>query len=162
MTAQTATDLCEQHVVDARRVRQAAAALPSQSVLDELAETFKVLSSPTRLKIIHALSRGELCVCDLAGLLGATDSAVSHQLRLLRGMRLVKYRREGKLAFYSLDDQHVQQLFEAGLEHMEETEAGGEAKTEIVGRVSGETEPRARSRDVRKTGRRQDHHEGMT
>ena len=125
MTAQTATDLCEQHVVDARRVRQAAAALPSQSVLDELAETFKVLSSPTRLKIIHALSRGELCVCDLAGLLGATDSAVSHQLRLLRGMRLVKYRREGKLAFYSLDDQHVQQLFEAGLEHMEETEAGG-------------------------------------
>jgi DNA-binding transcriptional ArsR family regulator len=122
LTAQTATDLCEQHVVDAGRVRQAAAALPSQSVLDELAETFKVLSSPTRLKIIHALSRGELCVCDLAGLLGTTESAASHQLRLLRGMRLVKYRREGKLAYYSLDDQHVQQLFEAGLEHMEEHE----------------------------------------
>jgi ArsR family transcriptional regulator, lead/cadmium/zinc/bismuth-responsive transcriptional repressor len=125
LTAQTATDLCEQHVVDAGRVQEAAAALPSQSVLDELAETFKVLSSPTRLKIIHALSRGELCVCDLAGLLGATESAVSHQLRLLRGMRLVKYRREGKLAFYSLDDQHVQQLFEAGLEHMEEENSGG-------------------------------------
>ena len=124
MSLETATDLCDQHVVDARRVREVTAALPSQRVLDELAETFKVLSSPTRLKIIHVLSRGELCVCDLASLLRATESAVSHQLRLLRGMRLVKYRREGKLAFYSLDDQHVQQLFMAGLEHMQEETMG--------------------------------------
>lgn len=117
MTAR-AVDTCEPHVVNADRVREAARALPPQPVLDRLAETFKVLSAASRLKIIHALARGELCVCDLSALLGMSESAVSHQLRLLRSMRLVKYRREGKLAFYSLDDQHVRQLFEAGLEHM--------------------------------------------
>ncbi len=110
----------ESHVVDKERVEAATRALPEQKVLDGLAETFKVLSNPGRLKIIHVLSRDELCVGDLAVLLRSTDSAVSHQLRLLRSMRLVKYRRVGKLAYYSLDDQHVQQLFEAGLEHLEE------------------------------------------
>ena len=95
----------------------AARALPADDTLNHLAETFKVLSNPSRLKIINALSKHELCVCDLAALLGTTDSAVSHQLRTLRQMRLVKYRREGKLAYYSLDDRHVQLLFEAGLEH---------------------------------------------
>ncbi len=110
----------ESHVVDKERVEAATRALPEQKVLNGLAETFKVLSNPSRLKIIHALSRDELCVGDLAVLLASTDSAVSHQLRLLRSMRLVKYRRVGKLAYYSLDDQHVQQLFEAGLEHLEE------------------------------------------
>ena len=94
--------------------------MPDNGNLTRLSETFKVLSHPTRLKIIHALSEAELCVCDLAALLGSTESAVSHQLRLLRGMRLVKYRREGKLAYYALDDQHVHQLFAAGMEHMEE------------------------------------------
>ncbi len=113
-------DLCEDHLIDREKVQRAARALPTQRVLNGLAETFKVLSNPSRLKIIHALSRDELCVCDLAALLGSTDSAVSHQLRILRSMRLVKYRREGKLAYYSLDDQHVRQLFEAGLEHMTE------------------------------------------
>ena len=112
--------LSEGHVVDKEKVDAATRALPEQRVLNGLAETFKVLSNPSRLKIIHALSRDELCVGDLAVLLSSTDSAVSHQLRLLRSMRLVKYRREGKLAYYSLDDQHVQQLFEAGLEHLEE------------------------------------------
>lgn len=116
-----APDLCDDHhIVDRARVLQAAQAMPSQRVLNGLAETFKVLSNPNRLKIIHALSRNELCVCDLAALLNSTESAVSHQLRLLRSMRLVKYRRDGKLAYYSLDDQHVRQLFEAGLEHLEE------------------------------------------
>ena len=126
----TAQDLCEEHpVVDRERVLQAAQAMPGAKTLDALAETFKVLSHPARLKIIHALSGNELCVCDLAVLLGSTDSAVSHQLRLLRSMRLVRYRREGKLAYYSLDDQHVHQLFQAGLEHMQEQQAsaaGGE------------------------------------
>jgi DNA-binding transcriptional ArsR family regulator len=116
----TPPDLCEDHVVDREKVRRAAKALPTQRVLNGLAEIFKVLSNPSRLKIIHALARDELCVCDLATLLGSTDSAVSHQLRILRSTRLVKYRREGKLAYYSLDDQHVRQLFEAGLEHMTE------------------------------------------
>ena len=113
-------ELCEDHVVDLERVRRAAAELPDERTLETLAETFKVLSSPSRLKIIHALSRDSLCVCDLAALLNTTESAVSHQLRLLRGMRLVRSRREGKLVYYSLDDVHVEQLLEAGLEHMHE------------------------------------------
>mgnify|MGYP001197531126 CR=1 FL=1 len=117
----TVPDLCAEHpVVDREKVLRAGQDMPGAETLDTLAETFKVLSHPTRLKIIHALSRNEFCVCDLATLLGTTDSAVSHQLRLLRSMRLVRYRREGKLAYYALDDQHVHQLFEAGLEHMQE------------------------------------------
>ena len=117
----TTPDLCEAHsIVDREQVLQAGRAMPDTGILNALAETFKVLSHSTRLKIIHALSSSELCVCDLAALLGCTESAVSHQLRLLRSMRLVKYRRDGKLAYYSLDDHHVHQLFEAGLKHMQE------------------------------------------
>ncbi len=119
-STQAATDICDDHVVDPSRVGRAAAAMPTSDVLDGLSETFKVLSHTTRLKIIHALSREELCVRDLSALLGATESAVSHQLRILRHMRLVKYRREGKLAYYTLDDQHVCQLFEAGLDRLRE------------------------------------------
>ena len=115
-----AEDVCEDHYVNRAKALRASKELPGDETLQDLAETFKVLSSPTRLKILHALSGQELCVCDLATVLGSTESAVSHQLRLLRGMRLVRYRREGKLAYYSLDDQHVHQLFEAGLEHMRE------------------------------------------
>ena len=114
-------DLCHDHlIVDRERVLRVARGMPDEGNLARLAETFKILSHPIRLKIIHALSDAELCVCDLATLLGSTESAGSHQLRLLRGMRLVKYRREGKLAYYSLDEQHVHQLFAAGMEHMEE------------------------------------------
>ena len=122
-------DLCEdEHIVDRDRVVEAARLMPAADLLTDLAETFKVLSHPGRLKIIHALSGNELCVCDLSALLGSTESAVSHQLRLLRSMRLVKFRREGKLAYYSLDDQHVRLLFEAGLEHMQEPDASGQAE----------------------------------
>lgn len=107
-------------VIDSEKVDQARRALPPQKILQGLAETFKVLSNPSRLKIIHTLSQREMCVSDLAALLDSTDSAVSHQLRLLRTMRLVSYRKEGKLAFYTLDDAHVRQLYEAGLEHLKE------------------------------------------
>ena len=113
-------DVCDIPTVDEARVESARRASPSTPQYRILAETFKVLSNTNRLKIIRALSEAELCVCDLAILLGSTDSAVSHQLRILRNMRLVKYRKQGKLAYYSLDDQHVQQLFTAGLEHAEE------------------------------------------
>ena len=94
--------------------------MPSERIFDDLADLFKILSHPTRLKVVHALDQEELCVCDLAALLGMTESAISHQLRLLRNMRLVKHRREGKLVYYALDDQHVRQLFEAALEHLQE------------------------------------------
>ena len=85
-----------------------------------LADTFKVLGDGTRVRILDALSRAELCVCDLSSLLGLQESAVSHQLRLLRGARLVRARRDGRMVFYSLDDQHIVRLFEQGLEHVKE------------------------------------------
>lgn len=85
-----------------------------------LAETFRALGDTTRVRMLDALARTELCVQDLADLLGLTQSAVSHQLRLLRGMRLVRARRDGRLVFYALDDDHIVKLFKQGLEHVEE------------------------------------------
>jgi|SRR5919201_1718077 ArsR family transcriptional regulator len=85
-----------------------------------LAETFKVLGDTTRVRILDALSCAELCVCDIAALLGLSESAVSHQLRLLRSMRLVRPRRAGRMVYYRLDDAHIVDLFEQGLEHVEE------------------------------------------
>ena len=85
-----------------------------------LAETFKVLGDPTRVRILDALAQAELPVCDLAEVLGLTQSAVSHQLRLLRGLRLVRARRDGQHIYYTLDDQHIVKLFEQGLEHVQE------------------------------------------
>jgi DNA-binding transcriptional ArsR family regulator len=124
LTYEKSSDLCEDHhLVDREKVVQVAQRMPDSQILNALAETFKALSNPTRLKILHALSTTELCVCDLAALLDSTESAVSHQLRFLRGLRLVKYRRAGKLAYYSLDDSHVRDLFAAGLDHMREPRA---------------------------------------
>lgn len=91
--------------------------LSEQRVI-QLSKIFKALGDPTRLKIIHSLSKEELCVCDIADLLGMNQSAISHQLRVLRDLRLVKYRKEGKSAIYSLDDDHVLELFNQGLEHI--------------------------------------------
>ena len=85
-----------------------------------LAGTFKVLGDPTRVRILDALAHAEVPVCDLAEVLGLTQSAVSHQLRLLRGMRLVRSRRDGQHIYYTLDDQHIVKLFEQGLEHVQE------------------------------------------
>src|SRR4029079_4134629 len=97
-----------------------------------LAETFKVLGDPTRVRILDALARAEVPVCDLAELLGLTQSAVSHQLRLLRGARLVKSRRDGQHIYYTLDDHHIVKLFEQGLEHVQErTPAQGVADVRV-------------------------------
>ena len=85
-----------------------------------LADTFKVLGDTTRIRILDALSRSELCVCDIAARVGLTESAVSHQLRLLRDSRVVRTRRNGRQIFYTLDDQHVVKLLAQGLEHVEE------------------------------------------
>jgi DNA-binding transcriptional ArsR family regulator len=84
----------------------------------QLAETFKALSDPTRVRIIAALAHTELCVYDLTAVVGLTQSAVSHQLRLLRTMRLVKSRRDGRHIYYQLDDKHIQDLFQRGLDHV--------------------------------------------
>ena len=90
-----------------------------------LAETFRVLGDPTRVRLLDALSHGELCVCDLATLVGLSESATSHQLRLLRTLRLVKARRAGRMVFYALDDRHIVTLFKQGLRHVEEQETVG-------------------------------------
>lgn len=117
---QPVTDSCEIEFVDEKRVRIAARALRSGEATQLLAETLKVLGDPTRIRIALALSREELCVCDLANLLGVSQSAVSHSLRALRQMGLVRFRREGKIAYYSLADEHVGQLLELGFSHVEE------------------------------------------
>jgi ArsR family transcriptional regulator len=86
-----------------------------------LAETFRVLGDPTRVRILDALSEGELCVCDIAALVRMSESAVSHQLRLLRHMRLVRARRAGRQAFYSVDDHHILQLLRLAGTHVQES-----------------------------------------
>ena len=93
--------------------------MKSEDVIIRLAETFSALSDPTRAKIIFALQHEELCVCDLAHLIGLSTSAISHQLRFLRNLRIVKYRKEGKMVYYSLADKHIETLFKQGLEHVE-------------------------------------------
>lgn len=104
--------------IDPKSVREAKAAVPGDRMIRALAETFAALSDPTRVRIIFALTEQELCVFDLARLLGLTGSAVSHQLRLLRGQRLVRYRKEGKVAYYSLDDDHIRNLMEECVKHV--------------------------------------------
>lgn len=94
--------------------------IPSDDILDDLSELFKVFGDPTRVKIIYSIKDSEMCVCDIAEFLGMTQSAISHQLRVLKKARLVKYRREGKTVYYSLDDEHVDRIFEFGLTHVKE------------------------------------------
>lgn len=99
---------------------QRKASLMHARTVEALAETFRVLGDPTRVRILDALSAGELCVCDIASLVGISESAVSHQLRLLRGMRLVRPRRAGRLVYYAVDDQHILELLNQALTHVEE------------------------------------------
>jgi DNA-binding transcriptional ArsR family regulator len=113
-------DICQVNFVDQERVTRAIETMKSGKTLSELADTFKVLGDATRIRILHALSIEELCVCDIAALIGATQSATSHQLRLLRAAKLVKFRKDGKMVYYSLDDDHIRNLFEEGIRHVEE------------------------------------------
>jgi len=107
--------------VDAARVAKLRRGLIGPRAVAALSETFKVLGDVTRVRMLDALSKAELCVGDLASLLGLTESAVSHQLRLLRSMRLVRARRAGRMVFYMLDDDHIVKLFRQGLDHVEES-----------------------------------------
>ena len=111
---------CEVKFVHEDRVRSARKAIHPDETLLTLKETFQVLSDPTRLKIVMALGKEELCVCDIAALLGVTDSAISHQLRLLKHLRLLKYRKEGKMVYYSLDDEHIENLIRVAIQHTAE------------------------------------------
>lgn len=94
--------------------------LPADEVLYDLAELFRIFGDTTRIKILYALFESELCVSDIAQILGMSQSSVSHQLRILKASKLVKFRREGKSIFYSLDDEHVRSIIALGMEHAEE------------------------------------------
>lgn len=113
-------ELCDLHVVHQEAVEDALRARSGTETLADLADTFQMLANPTRLQIVEALARRELCVCDLAAVVDASQSAVSHHLRQLRQMKIVRYRREGRMAYYRLDDAHIEEIFRTGLAHVEE------------------------------------------
>lgn len=114
------TPCCEAPHIHPEAVDKVQKLLPNEDTLYDLAELFKVFGDSTRIKILYVLFESELCVCDIAQLLGMTQSAVSHQLRILKANSLVKFRREGKTVFYSLDDDHVRSILALGMEHIEE------------------------------------------
>ena len=116
--AETETDTCEVFAVDQDRLARARAALLKDDVVEDVTDLFKILSHGTRLGILRALSTGELCVCELAELLGLSLSAVSHQLRDLRRLRLVSFRMEGRLAYYSIREPFILRLLDDGVRHV--------------------------------------------
>ena len=121
-----ASDTCEVYHADPTRIAAIRACAPPDDAVDALSEIFKALGDPTRLRLLTALGQGELCVCDLATLSGISESATSHQLRLLRALRLVRARREGRMVYYRLDNDHVVGLVAQGLQHVGESLARGD------------------------------------
>ena len=112
--------VCEVEIVDEKKVKAAKGKIENLNAILDMADIFKLLGEPTRLKIVLSLMNSELCVCDLAAAIESNVSTVSHQLRLLRNARLVKYRKEGKMVFYSTDDEHINVAIEKIREHSEE------------------------------------------
>ncbi len=118
MANSQSNDRCSETIIDEANVKQAKSVLLNGLTATYLADIFKALADPTRIRIISVLAHTELCVCDLSATLGMTQSAVSHQLRQMRQMRLLKNRKEGRMVYYSLDDDHIKDLFQRGLEHI--------------------------------------------
>lgn len=113
-------EVCEINIIHEEVVNRVKSIMPEDGIIYDLAEFFKVFADSTRMKIIYALIEKELCVCDIAAIVGTTQSAISHQLRILKQSKLVKYRKEGKIVYYSLDDEHISQIVKKGREHIEE------------------------------------------
>ncbi len=111
-------DRCSCKVIHNETVERVSAKMIDQENAEELASFFKVFGDPTRLKVLYALNLEEMCVCDLSALLSMTQSAVSHQLKVLRTARVVKMRREGKVVYYSMDDDHIRRIYDQGLSHI--------------------------------------------
>lgn len=114
-------DTCEEPCEHPEKVCRAKAGILPEHTVRQLAETFKILGDGTRIKILQLLTKQEMCVCDIAGTLAMGQSAISHQLRVLRAARLVSFRKDGKEAWYSLNDEHVVALMRQGLEHISHT-----------------------------------------
>jgi ArsR family transcriptional regulator len=115
---------CEAAHLDGTATAERRTRLMAPGAVQALADTFRILGDPTRVRILDVLAAGELCVCDIAELVGISESAVSHQLRLMRGMRLVRPRRAGRQVYYTIDDQHILDLLQQGLRHVTEERAG--------------------------------------
>lgn len=113
-------ECCDTTVIHEEIVNQVKTKMPREEILYDLAELFKVFGDSTRIRILWALDETEMCVCDIAAVLNMTQSAISHQLRVLKQAKLVKNRKEGKVVYYSLDDEHVRQIFDQGLAHIHE------------------------------------------
>ena len=113
-------ELCQEKILHGAQVKRAVKNIPDSDTLQSMTDIFKALGDPSRLKIVTALSTCELCVCDLAAVCGSSESAVSHQLRILRNLKIVRYRRAGKIVFYRLDDDHVESLIRQSIEHVKE------------------------------------------
>ena len=115
-------DRCDCDVIHEDVVNKVQNSMAEEDHLYDLAEVFKIFGDSTRIRILEALSKSEMCVCDIAFLLNMTQSAISHQLRVLKQARLVKNRRDGKIVYYSLDDDHIERILNMGLEHIREKE----------------------------------------
>lgn len=113
-------DVCQIDYVVQKRVAKARKLISDEQTIEDLAGIFKILSEPTRVRILQAISEEELCVCDIAAIMQMIPSAISHQLRILRSARLVKARKNGKMVYYTLDDDHVRNLFSEGIRHLRE------------------------------------------
>ncbi|AGF56632.1 MULTISPECIES: ArsR/SmtB family transcription factor [Clostridium] len=113
-------EVCNCTIIHEDIVSKVRGSIPEEETLYDLADLFKVLGDSTRIKILCTLFEAEMCVCDIAAVLGMTQSAISHQLRVLKQARLVKYKRSGKVVYYSLDDEHVKHIFDQGLIHISE------------------------------------------
>lgn len=111
---------CSTVIIHSDVVDKTKSRMPVDETFFELAEFFKMFGDSTRIKILWALFENEMCVCDIAALLNMTQSAISHQLRVLKQAKLVKNRKEGKVVYYSLDDNHIKQVLDQGLEHINE------------------------------------------
>ncbi len=114
------TDRCDCNVIHEDVINAVRKIMPEEEKLYDLAELFKVFGDTTRVKILYALFASEMCVCDISALLNMSQSATSHQLRVLKQARLVKYRKCGKVVYYSLDDEHIKNIFNQGLMHITE------------------------------------------
>lgn len=113
-------EVCECNAIHEEVVGKVRKMMPEEEKLYDLAELFKVFGDTTRVRILCALFESEMCVCDISVLLGMTQSSISHQLRVLKSAKLVKNRKEGKVVYYSLNDEHIKHIFEQGLEHISE------------------------------------------
>ncbi|MDR1614135.1 MAG: metalloregulator ArsR/SmtB family transcription factor [Campylobacteraceae bacterium] len=111
---------CDCNIIHEEVVNRVKDGMPNDETLFDLAELFKVFGDSTRVKILYALFQSQMCVCDIAVLLGMTKSSISHQLRVLKQAKLVKYKKDGKIVFYSLDDEHIKNIFDQAFSHVRE------------------------------------------